>query len=411
MTVWTSTQTPHAAKRALCELLGREDHSVRVITPDVGGAFGPKLVTYPEEVATALAAIVLGQPVKWIEDRQEHFVASTQERDQYWDVEIAMDDEARILGIRGRLLHDDGAYTARGVNVPYASASTLPLAYNVPAYRMDINVVLTNKVPVAPVCGAGYPQAAFVMERLLDRVARELNLDRAEVRRRNLVSAAQMPCRKPIQLRGGNDVVLDSGDYHATQQQALDKIEWQTFSGRQAAARAAGRYLGIGLANFVKGTGRGPFEAVTVRVLSSGKVHVSSGAAPMGQSTATMLAQIVAEQLGGDMSRIDVSVGDTGLNTLGIGGFNSRQAVIAGTSAHVAAGVVRAKALEVAARMLEAAPEDLDLNGSRISVRGCPIARWNYRRWRRRSPVRPDSNFPVAWRQVWRQRNKLSSMI
>jgi carbon-monoxide dehydrogenase large subunit len=153
----------------------------------VGGGFGPKLVFYAEDVCVALAAIVLARPVKWIEDRFEHFVATTQERDQHWNVEVAVDAEARLLGIRGMLVHDHGAYTARGVNLPYNSAEQVAIGYELPAYRMNVQIALTNKVPVTPVRGAGHPQGVFVMERLLDRIARELDLDRAEVRRRNLV--------------------------------------------------------------------------------------------------------------------------------------------------------------------------------------------------------------------------------
>jgi carbon-monoxide dehydrogenase large subunit len=366
LTVWTSTQAPHAGKRLLCDLLGRDDDRVRVVTPDVGGGFGPKLVFYPEEAVIALSAILMGRPVKWVEDRQEHFVATTQERDQYWDVEIAVDDNARILGVRGALLHDHGAYTARGVNIPYGSAVTVPLPYNVPAYQMNVSLALTNKVPVTPVRGAGQPQAVFVMERLLDRVARELSLDRAEVRRRNLVTGDQMPCTKPLQLRGGMNVVLDSGDYPATQELVLAHAGWNRFRERQEAARAEGRYIGLGLANYVEGTGRGPFESVKVRIGFSGKILIASGASAMGQSTKTMLAQVVGEQLGKDMSNIEVTTGDTGAITLGIGGFNSRQTVMAGASAHAAALKIRAKVLEIASDILKTPASDLDITGADV---------------------------------------------
>jgi aerobic carbon-monoxide dehydrogenase large subunit len=372
LTIWSSTQAPHAAKKILCDLLGREDDRVRVVTPDVGGGFGPKLVFYPEEAVVGLSAVLMGRPVKWVEDRQEHFVATTQERDQYWDVEIAIDEHARILGVRGALLHDHGAYTARGVNVPYGAAVTVPLPYNIPAYRMEVNLALTNKVPVTPVRGAGQPQGVFVMERLLDRIARELSLDRADVRRRNLVSKDQMPCDKGLQLRGGMNVVLDSGDYLATQQLALERAGWNSFPERQQEARAKGRYIGLGLANYVEATGRGPYESVKVRISASGKILVSSGAAAMGQSTKTMLAQVVAEQLGKDMSNIEVTTGDTAAITLGIGGFNSRQTVTAGASAHAAAGKIRAKVLEMASDILKTAASDLAIVGSNVISKGNP---------------------------------------
>jgi len=370
LTLWSSTQMPHAAMRLLCEMLGRDENQVRVITPDVGGGFGPKLVFYPEDVVTSLAAMLVKRPVKWIEDRLEHFVATTQERDQYWDVEVAVDRGARLLGIRGVLMHDHGAYTARGVNLPYNSAENVPLGYELPAYRMNVKVALTNKVAVTPVRGAGHPQGVFVMERLLDRVALELQLYRAEVRRRNLVPAASMPYKTKLKARGGLTIELDSGDYPKCQAEALRRAGWDDFPRRQAAARKAGRHLGIGVANFVKGTGRGPFESVTVRVGPSGKVHVYSGAAAMGQSTKTMLAQVVAEQLGADLANLTVTTGDTGTIAMGLGGSNSRQAVMAGSSAHVAATRVREKALKVAAHALEAAEADLEIAGREIRVKG-----------------------------------------
>jgi len=370
LTLWNSTQTPNVSQRLIVDLLGLEETEVRVVAPDVGGGFGPKLVFYPEEVIIPIAAMITQRPVKWIEDRREHFMSTTQERDQYWSVEIAVDDDAKVLGIRGALIHDHGAYTARGVNIPYNSALTVPLPYNVPNYHVDVKLALTNKVPVTPIRGAGQPQGTFVMERLLDRVAVALNLDRAEVRRRNLVQADQMPCQKQIKLRGGTYVTLDSGDYPAAQQAVLDASGWATFPERQAAARAKGRHIGIGLANYVEGTGRGPFEPVRVRVSSSGKILVSSSATAMGQSTKTMLAQIVAEQFGGDMQNIIVTTGDTAAMASGFGGFNSRQAVMAGSSAHRAAMNVRNKTLLAASHMLEVAVDDLEIIDSRVRVVG-----------------------------------------
>ena len=370
LTVWNSTQMPHAAHRLLCDLLGLHDHQIRVVTPDVGGGFGPKLVFYPEEVAISAAARATGRSVKWIEDRREHFVATAQERDQYWDVELATDADGRIQAVRGSLVHDHGAWTARGVNVPQGAMAAMPLAYLVPAYRIDLKVAATNKVPVAPVRGAGQPQGVFAMERLLDAAAKGLGLDRAEIRRRNLVPADRMPYATPLKTRGGIAVTLDSGDYPRCQQMALDGADWAGFPARQEAARAKGRHIGIGVANYVEGTGRGPYEHVTVRVEGSGRIFVATGAAAMGQSTRTMLAQIVAEQLGGDLGNIDVVTGDTAAAPLGLGGSNSRQAVLAGTSAHVAATRVRERVLEIASQMLEVAPVDLEIEGNQVRVKG-----------------------------------------
>jgi carbon-monoxide dehydrogenase large subunit len=370
LTLWNSTQTPHAGRRLLCEVLGRNEDQIRVVCPDVGGGFGPKLVIYPEEVVAAATAILLKRAVKWIEDRREHFVATTQERDQHWSMELAVDGAGHILGVRGRLVHDHGAYTARGVNVPYGSGAGVTLAYMVPAYNLDIILTATNKVPVTPVRGAGQPQAIFAIERLLDSAARELGLDRDEIRRRNLVPADKIPYKTPLKTRGGMQVVLDSGDFPATQAAALAKAGWSTFKERQATARTKGRYLGIGFANYVEGTGRGPFEPVSVRIAENGRIHVASGAAPMGQSTKTMLAQVVAEQLGGDMDNLTVIAGDTGAIELGMGGFNSRQAVMAGASAHAAALKVRKKLLLVASHMLGVGEQALELTGRAVHVKG-----------------------------------------
>ncbi|HUZ75832.1 MAG TPA: xanthine dehydrogenase family protein molybdopterin-binding subunit [Stellaceae bacterium] len=370
LTLWSSTQAPHAARTVLADMLGRDENRLRVVTPDVGGGFGPKLVVYPEDVAVAVAALMLRRPVKWIEDRREHFVATTQERDQYWAMEIAVDAAARILGVRGRLIHDHGAYTARGVNVPFGAAQALPLPYEVPAYHLAVCLAVTNKVPVTPVRGAGQPQGAFVMERLIDRVARELKIDRAELRRRHLVPAAHMPRTTPLKTRGGIAVVLDSGDYPRCQELALAAAGWAEFPRRQHEARAAGRHIGIGVANFVEGTGRGPFEGVTVRIGPSGKVLVFTGAAAMGQGLKTILAQIVADALGGDAARIAVTAGDSAGIAQGIGGFNSRQAVMAGNSAHLAARELHEKVLKIAAHLIEAAEDDLEIAGDRVHVKG-----------------------------------------
>jgi carbon-monoxide dehydrogenase large subunit len=370
LTVWSSTQTPHAAMRLLAEMLGREEKSVRVIAPDVGGGFGPKLVFYQEELVVALAATLLKRPVKWIEDRREHFISTTQERDQIWDLEIAADSDGRIRGIRGSMIHDHGAYTARGVNVAFEAMQAMTMAYNVPACALKVTLAVTNKVPVTPVRGAGQPQGVFAMERLLDRIARELQLDRAEVRSRNLVRHDQMPCAKPFKTRAGVPVVIDSGNFAECQGKALALADWNGFAARKRTARGAGRYLGIGIANFVELTGRGPFEPATVRVTSAGRIHVLSSAAAMGQSTNTMLAQIVAEQLGGDISNVIVTTGDSSSSTTGFGGFGSRQTVTAGSSAHVAARKVREKALAIAGHLLEAAAEDLEITGRHIHLKG-----------------------------------------
>ena len=372
LTVWSGTQMPHRAHSVLCDLLGCGEDGLRVIAPDVGGGFGPKFVFYAEEAAVALAARIVGRPVKWIEDRREHFSATTQERDQFWDMEMALDADGRILGIRGTLIHDHGAYSPYGVNLPYNSATNLLGPYEVPAYSLDIRLAATNKVPVTPVRGAGRPQGTFVMERLLDRAAGRLGIDRAEIRRRNLIRPEAMPYTTPVQNRDGTAMTYDSGDYPAAQAMALEASEHDAFRARQAAMRRDGRFVGIGIGNYVEGTGRGPFESARIRINPSGRVTVATGATAQGQGLKTALAQVCASALGLDPGAVEVTAGDTDTVSLGLGAFASRQAVTAGSSVHVAASALADKAVRAAAHMLEAAPSDLELAGGQVRVRGVP---------------------------------------
>ena len=372
ITVWTSTQMPNLIHGYIVGLLGCNENQVRLITPDVGGGFGPKFLFYSEEIVVALAAKLAGRPVKWIEDRREHFLTAVQERDQYWDAEIALDAKGKILGVRGTMIHDHGAYTAQGITLPYNAIACVPGPYKVPNYRFKATLVFTNKVPCAPVRGASHPQGTFMMERLMDRAARAMNIDRAELRDHNMIRGEEMPYKKPLKTRAGVNITYDSGDFPKSQRMALEAAGWTTFAARQAKARAEGRYLGIGTSFGVKGTGRGPFETAIVRIGTSGKIAVYTGAAPMGQSTKTMLAQVVAEQLGGDMSNVEVIAGDTGPVPMGMGGFGSRQTITAGSSAHLAATEVREKILKVAANMLEASEADLEIDGREVRVKGVP---------------------------------------
>ena len=372
LTVWSSTQMPHELFHTAAEMLALDENTLRVATPDVGGGFGCKYAVYGEEIAVIAAAKLLRQDVKWIEDRREHFVGAIQERDQYWSIEMALDADARILGIRGHLIHDQGAYTLQDINLSYNAASSVSGPYVVPAYRIDVDVALTNKVPTIPIRGAGYPEACFAMERLMDSAAAAFSLDRAEIRRRNLIPAAKMPYEKPLRSRSGAAMVYDSGDFPGSQAELLEAADWAGFPARQAAARAAGRLIGIGLGHGVKGTGRGPFESGIVRIMPSGKVTVSTGAAPMGQGLGTALAQICAEQLGIDPADVTVVMGDTRGTQLGLGGFGSRQLVMAGSSVSLATREVATKVRRLAAHLLEAAEVDLVLKDGRVYIDGVP---------------------------------------
>jgi carbon-monoxide dehydrogenase large subunit len=372
LTVWTSTQLAHEVRAFLMGLLRLDENQVRVVAPDVGGGFGAKFVMYPEEVAIAAAGLRLGCPLKWVEDRREHFLAAVQERDEYWELEAAFENDGTLRGIRGRMIHDQGAYTPQGINLPYNASTAVPGPYVLPAYEMAVQVVETNKVATMPVRGAGYPEGAFAMERVLDAIARKLDLDRAEVRRRNLIAAEKIPYTTPLKTRSGSSITIDSGDFPRCQQLVLDAVDYAGFPARQAKARTEGRYLGIGIGNGVKGTGRGPFESGIVRVGRSGRISVYTGAMPMGQGIRTALAQVCAEQFNVHPSNVTVIAGDTAVIPHGQGGFASRQTITAGSAVHMAAVVVREKVLAVAAHLLEASPQDLELKDGRVDVAGVP---------------------------------------
>lgn len=375
LTVWANTQMPHRAKAVLVAALGLSESQLRVVVPDTGGGFGPKAVFHPEELAVPAACLKLGRPLKWIEDRRENFTASAGEREQVWDMEAAIDSSGKLLAIRGRLCHDHGAATPYGIALPYNAATNLVGPYALPAYRIAIELCLTNLVPAAPTRGAGRPQGTFVMERLMDRIAELVGIGRDEVRRRNLIPPQAMPYRTPIVQRDGSFMIYDSGDYPECQRRALEAAGWTDFPARQQAARRQGLWLGIGLANYVEATGRGPFESATLRVGSSGKIAITTGATAQGQGVKTMLAQLAAAVLGIPIEDIAVVAGDTAASPLGFGAFASRQAVTAGNSVYLAAQEVRAKAIQAAAEMLEAAPEDLELVAGFIQVKGAPQLR------------------------------------
>jgi carbon-monoxide dehydrogenase large subunit len=373
LTVWNSTQMPHRCKSILVDMLGLTEMQVRVITPDVGGGFGPKAVFYPEELAVPAASLLLGMSLRWIEDRLENFLGAVLERDMSWEVEVAADADGRILGIRGQLHHDHGSCTPYGLLVPQNAALNLIGNYTIPALDFKVYWCLTNKVPVAPTRGAGRPQGTFVLERLFDMVAQRLNLDRAEVRRRNLIPAEKMPFSVPLKMRDGTFLTYDSGDYPECQRRALIAADWDGFPARREESAKRGLLRGIGLSNYVELTGRGPFETVSVRVGPSGHIVVATGATTQGQSTKTTLATIVADILRVDIGKVQVICGDTAATPYGGGAFASRQAITAGASATEAAEAVAKKAREVASTLLEVGVDDLELENGEVRVKGSDI--------------------------------------
>jgi carbon-monoxide dehydrogenase large subunit len=378
-TVYVSSQGSHRIKRGLLDILELNDNQMHVITPDVGGGFGPKGAIYPEYPCVAACARLLGRPVKWIEDRRENFLCTHQERDQFWDLELAVDRDARILGLRGRLIHDTGAFVPWGLVLPWIAATTVPGPYVIPSFKLELDAVYTNMISTTPVRGAGRPQGVFVMERMMDRLAQALGLDPAEVRRRNFITPQQMPYKVGIISRDGRPVTYDSGDYPAAQAGALAAADYDGFPARQAAARKAGRYLGIGISNAVESTGLGPYEGATVRIATTGKIVLYTGATPQGQSHKTTLAQIAADQLGVSYEDVAVATADTKEIAFGVGTFAARTAVNAGSSAHIAAFEVARKIKQIAADMMEVSSDDLELRDGFAEVRGAPGMKKSFR--------------------------------
>jgi carbon-monoxide dehydrogenase large subunit len=372
ITVWSTTQAPQIVRRFLSRFLELPEHAVRVITQDIGGGFGPKAIVYAEDILIPWLARRLGRPVRFIETRREHLLAVTQERDQWHDVELGLRRDGTIVALRDTFTHDSGAFVSWGIIVPLITSVSVPGPYRVPNYEVAFTAVYTNRVPVTPVRGAGRPQAVFVMERLLDLAAGRLGLDRAEIRRRNLIQPHEFPYDVGLVSRDGGPRRYDSGNYPECLARVLDAVGWKSFADEQARARDAGRALGIGLALFVEDTGLGPYEGIRVRVDRNGQVFVYSGASNQGQSHETTLAQVVADGLSVPFEQVTVVPGDTAGIPYGVGTFASRVAVLASASAVKAAGEVRDKALRVAAGQLEVAVDDLVIDDGRISVRGMP---------------------------------------
>lgn len=370
LTVWVNTQMPHRAKSILVNALGLDETRLRVIAPDVGGAFGPKAVFHPEELVIPAVSCALGAPIKWIEDRVENFTATVLERDQDWDMEAACDAQGRLLGIRGHMRHDHGANTPYGVALPYNAATNMIGPYVLPSCHLVASLCLTNLTPAAPTRGAGRPQGTFVMERLLDAMADKLALSRDEVRRRNLIPPGKMPYSTQVAQRDGSTMVYDSGDYPECQRRALEATGWSDFATRRDNARKRGRHLGIGLCNYVEGTGRGPFESASIRVHPSGRIVIATGATAQGQGVKTTLAQIASGILSVPPEAIQVIDGDTLASPLGLGAYASRQAVTAGNAVHSSAQAVAAKAIAAASAMLKVAPDGLELHDGRVRARG-----------------------------------------
>ncbi|MGN6574048.1 MAG: aerobic carbon-monoxide dehydrogenase large subunit [Nocardioides sp.] len=375
LTVHTSTQTSTSVRQAIAAKLAIPVDRVEVVTPDVGGGFGVKIVhPWPEEVLVPWAACRLGQPVKWTEDRREHFVSSAHERGQLHHVRVGYDDDGRLLGLSVKFWHDHGAYIPYGLIVPIITSTQLLGPYKPGVYRVEFQSLYTNTVIVTPYRGAGRPQGCFVMERTMDAIARDLGLDRTVVRERNFIQPDEMPYDQGLIFQDGRPLLYDSGDFPSSLDKLKNLVGWDDFEAYRDEARAEGRRVGIGLACYVEGTGVGPYEGGHIRVETDGTVVVSTGLTTQGQGHQTMLAQIVGDELGVPFDRIRVTTGDTRRFKYAVGTFASRTAVMSGSAVAVTARKVREKALRIAAQALEASVDDLEIVDGHVRVKGSPSA-------------------------------------
>jgi aerobic carbon-monoxide dehydrogenase large subunit len=369
LTVWSSTQIPHMLKSHLARMLKVPEERVRVIAPEVGGGFGSKLNIYAEEALAAHLAIRLNRPVKWIETRRENARATIHGRGQVGEVEVAVKKDGKILGLRSKVVADIGAYHQIFTpGIPRFTGLMISGCYKIPAIAIEVTGVFTNKMSTDAYRGAGRPEATFVIERMMDRIAGELGVDPVEIRKKNFPQPSEFP------FKTATGLTYDSGNYPGTLKKALRLAGYRKLRREQALLRKQGRYLGIGVSTYVEicamGPGLGEYGAV--RVEPSGKITVLTGASPHGQGQETSFAQIVADELGAELDDITVLHGDTAIVTSGVGTFGSRATAVGGVAVLQAAEKVREKARAIAAHLFEADADDLVFRDGKFSVKGMP---------------------------------------
>lgn len=383
--VHANWQDVFLARAVISKILDIPQAKLHITAPDSGGGFGVKLPVYPEELATCCIAMTLGRTVKWVQDRQEDLIGTSQHRDMIVEAEMAHDADGRALGLKARILSDAGAYgvPARGNTVEgmMAAEDIVAAGHHIPEYGYDLNVVMTNKPPTCVYRGVAQPVTVFVLDRLMDELAKATGIDRREVRRRNLLREDQMP----YTCLTGN-YVIESGSYIPALEQALDQVDFDGFPEYQRKMREEGRYVGLGISCGGEALARGATwygarglpisgqEGCMIKVDSYGRVHATFGTTAQGQGIETTLAQIVADQVGVDIGKVTIGMGDTALSPYGAGAWASRQATLGGTAAHKAGQKVRDKMLAIAAFKLEAAVEDLLLEDDKAYVKGNPSA-------------------------------------
>ena len=372
LTVWTSTQVPFAVRSAIAPVVGLAEERIRVLVPDVGGGFGVKGHVYPEEILVAVVARRLGRPVKWVETRSEHCLTAAGDRDQVHEARIGVERDGHIIAIETAFTRDHGVAPTLGEAITLNTINHLPGPYHVPHYRGTGRNVLTHKTFAAAYRGAGRPEAAFVLDRLLDRAARTIGMDPAALRRLNLIRPDEMPVPTGLTYRDGAPITYDPADYPAAFDRLLATLDYDGWRARQAKRRGGPRPIGIGLCAYVEGTGIGPFEGADIRVDPDGTVFVHLGVCAQGQGHETTLAQIAADELGVALESVAVVGGDTSLVGYGMGTIASRVAAVGGPAVQRSAAQVAHKARLVGAEMLECAPEDVVLAEGRVGVRGAP---------------------------------------
>jgi len=372
--VWDATQSPIPIRNGMAARLGLRTHQVRVLAPFVGGGFGPKIMMfYAEEMVLPWLTMKLNRPVKWIEDRKENFYATTQEREQIQEVEMALTKEGRILGIKQKIIHDTGAYNPYGLTTPLNTQSHSMGPYDVQNYNSEVFVVFSNKTIVTPVRGAGRPQGIYIVERMLDIACKELKLDSREVRRLNFIPPDAFPYNHKIIDQAFAELVLDSGNYLPAYNKALEMIEYEKFiTEEQPRLQAEGKHVGIGVVPFIETTGVGPYEGARVAIEPSGKISAATGVGTQGQSHMTSFAQIIAEELAVEVEDVSLVSGDTAEIHWGTGTFASRGAVVAGNAVLAAANDVRKKVLKLASKILETPEDELELESGLVRVADIP---------------------------------------
>jgi CO/xanthine dehydrogenase Mo-binding subunit len=367
-----AAKVPHWNRDRLALMFGRKPETVQLFEGHVGGGFGIRGEMYPEDVLVCAAALKFKKPIKWIEDRREHLIAANHSRQQRHKIRAAIDGEGRILGIDNEFFHDNGAYMrTHAATVPDLAAAMLPGPYRVPAYRARGHIRLTNKTPCGTYRSPGRYETTFVRERLIDAIAAKTGIDAIEIRRRNLIDKSAMPYALGFGTLG-TDIIYDSGDYAKLMDRLLAAADWPAMKAALARRRAAGEKVGCGFAMFVEKSGLGPFDKVCIEVAPDGNVEVVTGVASIGQGVETAIAQIAAETLGVDYTRIKVVHGQTDRIDKGLGAFASRVTVMCGEATRMAAVTLREAALAAAAELMQTPAASLDIIGGEIVRTGKP---------------------------------------